>query len=549
MLPIFITTLFFHLMVIGESTASPKEEPIVHTPLGKVRGHTMTSREGRRFFAFSGLPYAKPPVGKLRFQPPEPPVPWTGVRDAKEDGPFCLQYNHFDTVREPIGVEDCLYLSLYTHNVSGSAPVLVHFHGGGFSSGNGARNTGPQYLMDEDVVIVDVNYRLSMFGFLSFGDLEMPGNQGMKDQVQSLRWVQQNIARFGGNPKSVTIFGESAGAGSVYHHTVSLLSRGLFHKAIAESGSSYNAWAVRHSRDARKSSFFLLSLLGCNHTSSSEAVACLLSKDANEIVLQSQYMLGWQIDKKYDFVPVLEPPSPGAFLVGPVSKWKHEPVPFMMGTTSGEGLLRTLYFPYYNMSYEWFTDNFEELAPLSLMISNTSTTPLEVVRALRQYYLPNKEITENDWYNLTMLYGDSWFAIGILDGANKHPGGVYFYYFDYLGENSVGGKDRNTTIIFGAFHTEEINFLWYRKEIGELKGQDLEVSKKVVKMWTDFAKYGTPAPKGSGLQWKKWTPKEHNYLEISKKGYKPKVGFAEEKYRFWKTLNYYDLFDNNMYST
>nr|XP_014292970.1 esterase FE4-like [Halyomorpha halys] len=121
---------------------------------------------------------------------------------------------------------------------------MIHIHGGGFFGGTGPRRTEPHYMMDEDIVIVDISYRLGFLGFLSFKDKEMPGNQGLKDQVLAKKWVQKNIHLFGGDPNSVTLVGESAGAGSAYHHTVSPMSRGLFHRAIAESGTSYNPWGV-----------------------------------------------------------------------------------------------------------------------------------------------------------------------------------------------------------------------------------------------------------------------------------------------------------------
>lgn len=520
-------------------------DPMVVTPLGTLQGYRMMSRGGRKFLAFSGVPYAKPPLGDLRFQPPVPVEAWTGIKDAKEDGPFCVQYNMFNLQPGPIGVEDCLYLSLYTHNVTGNRAVLVHFHGGGFSTGNGARITGPQYLMDEDVVVVDVNYRLSMFGFLSFEDLDMPGNQGLKDQLQALRWIQQNIESFGGDPNRVTLVGESAGGGSVFHHMVSPLSKGLFHAGIAESGTCYNPWAFNSPGSARNASMLLLSLLNCTYTNTKEAVACLTSKDATEIVSKTENMRWWQIERKVDFGPVQEPPSsPGAFLVGPVKNWNQAPVPLIIGTTSAEGLIRTVYFESYNMSYQWFTENFNQFAPKSLKITKMSSKPLEVTSALRQYYLPRKEITEKDWVNLTTLYSDSWFTIGILDGANKHSGDVYFYYFDYLGEKSSAGNSdsRNGSIHFGANHIEEMTYLWYNKEIGDLAGEDLKLSKKLVKLWTDFAKYGTPTPEGSSLKWNKWTPKTRCNLVISKQGLIMKEGLADDRYRFWKTLPYNDLF-------
>lgn len=535
-LKLLVTTLFGYL--ISVVVASKDDEPIIETPLGKVRGYTMTSRTGRRFYAFSGLPYAQPPINDLRFEPPQPALPWRGIKDAKEHGPFCLQANLYLLNPRVIGVEDCLYLSLYTHNISRKAPVIVHFHGGGFVSGNGARKTKPQYFMDEDVVIVDVNYRVGIMGFLSFEDEVMPGNQALKDQVQALKWVQQNIASFGGDPNCVTIIGESAGSRSVYHHTISPLSKGLFHRAIAESGTSYNFGSLLPRGYVSKQSHRLAELTNCTRSNTKEIVACFKAKNARELADQLIKYREWQIDPIFIFGVVFET-GPGAFLTGPKKSWKHADVPCLMGTTSAEGLLRTAYFLRYNMSWEWYTENFNNVAPISLGYSETASDPTSITKKLREYYLPKKEITLEDWPKIVQMYTDSLYKMGIMEGADKHAGEVYFYYFDYLGIYTLGGN-LNRTLMTGAFHTDEIIYIWYNELFANINGPDLMLSKKLVKLWTNFAKYGTPTPKGSEIKWDTWTPNHHRYLHISNDGIKMAEGLAEDRYRFWKTLNTVD---------
>ncbi|CAH1398685.1 unnamed protein product [Nezara viridula] len=518
-------------------TAFADDAPVVETTAGSVRGFTSTSRSGRQYWSYRGIPFAKPPLGKLRFRPPEEPEPWTGIRNATEHGPFCIQYNMFHLNPKVIGSEDCLYLSVFTHDTNGSNPVMVHIHGGGFIAGDKSK-TSPIYLMDQEIVIVGINYRLGIMGFLSFENNEQPGNQGMKDQVMALQWVQKNIANFGGDPKRVTLVGESAGGASVVHHIISPLSRGLFHGAIAESGTSYNTWTVLPPGLARNRAKNLTSLASCPVKTTKEIIACLQEKNANELVGLMENFREWQIDPlMLLFQPVLEPKGSGAFLTGPISSWKHNPVPLLTGMTSGEGLLRTRYFLEFDMDFKWYNDNFEKVAPISFQYVASASNPEEVTKKIKQYYFGNKQITAEDWLNITTAYSDSWFTAGIMDAANKHSGDVYFYYFDYIGEYSYTPKNKSLAI--GTGHSEEVLYIWYKDFAPNLKGKDLELSKKLVKIWTNFVKYGKPVLPDSN--WPTWTKKKH-YLNIGQSGFKINEGLCESRYNFWSSLNYNDKY-------
>jgi para-nitrobenzyl esterase len=219
---------------------------IVETRCGKVEG-----RETRGVQVFRGIPYARPPVGALRFRAPEPAQPWSGVRSALEFGPSAPQ--------QPMPLplpgmdvgdmdEDCLYLNVYTPAADAAArPVMVWIHGGGFAIGSSSQ---PVYdarplARRGDVVVVTINYRIGPLGFLYLADLcpELAGttaNAGIRDQVAALEWVRDNIAAFGGDPGNVTIFGESAGGMSVGTLLGMPSARGLFARAIAQSGASHN---------------------------------------------------------------------------------------------------------------------------------------------------------------------------------------------------------------------------------------------------------------------------------------------------------------------
>lgn len=517
--------------------SSSAEDIVVSTPLGKVRGFRMTSRDGRDFLAFTSIPYAKPPVGHLRFQPPEPVEPWEGIKDATVEVPNCLSIDMYAPDPKVIGTEDCLVLSIFTHNISRQAPVLVHIHGGGFVVGNA--NAKPYYLMDEDLVIVDVNYRLGILGFLSFEDEVMPGNQGLKDQSLALRWVQENIASFGGDSNCVTISGESAGGYSVYHHTVSPLSRGLFHRAIAESGTSYDLGSLMVPGYVREQSRKLAGFLNCVRESTEQIVACLREVDGTLLVSQLTKYRVWQVDPLSTFRAVLEPPGPRAFLTGKISNWDHAPVPLLTGVTSAEGLLRALYFITFDMDFSWYSNNFDKIAASTLGYHNTSSRPDEVTKKLREFYLPASDISFADWFKIVQMYSDSMFIIGGIMGADNHKDDVYFYYFDYLGEYTLAGK-HNKSVVVGAYHMDEMIYLWYSPPYHNLKGADLDLSKKLIKMWTNFATFGNPTPEGSDVVWNTWSPDKHNYLHISEKGLVMEDDFVKDRYEFWSNLKYRD---------
>ncbi len=213
---------------------------------------------------FRGIPYAAPPVGDLRWRPPQPTQPWRGVRAAQQHGRNCIQHQPYGDI-DPFAAgvsEDCLYLNVWTKSPGRPSspfplPVLVWIHGGGFWAGFGGeeRHNGAA-LAKKGAVVVTLNYRLGAFGFLAHPSLarESPhhaaGNYGLLDQIAALQWVQRNIARFGGDPSRVTIFGESAGGFSVGSLIASPLAKGLFQRAILESGTGVGG-GIAPRNDAR----------------------------------------------------------------------------------------------------------------------------------------------------------------------------------------------------------------------------------------------------------------------------------------------------------
>ncbi|NXJ73188.1 SASB hydrolase, partial [Trogon melanurus] len=228
-------------------------QPEVVTKYGRVRGYQFKVDAAERSVnVFLGLPFAKPPVGPLRFSEPQPPEPWKGVRDATSYPPICLQekllgqftMDFFSMRKENILLqmsEDCLYLNVYTPistEKQEKLPVFVWIHGGGLTFGDASSYDGSALAALDNVVVVAIQYRLGIIGYFSTGDKYARGNWGYLDQVAALQWIQENIIHFGGDPGSVTIAGESAGGVSVSALILSPLAKGLFHKAISESGTA-----------------------------------------------------------------------------------------------------------------------------------------------------------------------------------------------------------------------------------------------------------------------------------------------------------------------
>jgi para-nitrobenzyl esterase len=229
------------------ATNKPGGAPSNAAPRVTVDGGTLEGRvDTSGVLVFDGIPYAAPPVGDLRWRPPRSVASWQGVRSANRVGKNCMQHQPYgDITPDVIGKsEDCLYLNVWTQSVEGRRPVMVWIHGGGFFAGFGGEdrhNGGP--LAKKGAVVVTVNYRLGAFGFMAHPALaaesaeHSSGNYGLLDQIAALQWVQRNIARVGGDPSRVTIFGESAGAMSVGSLIGSPLAKGLFQRAILESGT------------------------------------------------------------------------------------------------------------------------------------------------------------------------------------------------------------------------------------------------------------------------------------------------------------------------
>ena len=270
----------------GGSRGPAARELLVQTSFGPVEGF-----ENEGVFSYRSIPYAAPPLGELRWKPPVEPAPWTETLATTERPNGCVQAA-FNGLPIPgfVAGEDCLYINVDTPTAGSDLPVMVWIHGGGFTLGEGVQadggTAGKLIAQQTDTVVVSMNYRLGQLGLLAHSALSAEsetgasGNYGLMDQVAALRWVQENVAAFGGDPENVTIFGESAGAFSVCGHLTSPKSAGLFHKAILQSGSCERPWSTLEAAEAQGDAF--AGALGC--TEDEDVLACMRAKPAKEVL-------------------------------------------------------------------------------------------------------------------------------------------------------------------------------------------------------------------------------------------------------------------------
>ncbi|KAJ9587059.1 hypothetical protein L9F63_019347 [Diploptera punctata] len=549
----FLLLLSIGLILIAYIGHEEEEEQqhnpnlLVNIRQGTLIGRYVTTRKGRNVLAFEAIPYAKPPIGYLRFQSPQPPEKWEGVLDATKLVPKCTQRDIYRRLESISGQEDCLYINVYTPHVRGHhlLDVMVYIHGGGWVVGAGI-NHRPDYLMDKDIVLVTFNYRLGPLGFLSTGDAVCPGNNGLKDQTAALRWVRQNIAAFGGNPGSVTIFGENSGGASVHFHMLSPASRGLFHRAISQSGTGLCPWSLAPHGSTREKTEKLALLLNCTTESSRALIDCLHIKDNVEITAADKDLMEWNMDPFTSFKPVVETGDDAFLPASPLELAKNitHSVPWITGITSGEGAFVASRLYGDNLVSE-FDDNFEELAPLIFFFNGTSQK-IEISNEIKEFYFEDKIITSNSASSLVDMFTEGWFLRGTDLAVKLHvetgSAAVFYYYFNYRGSKSFseifGGSHRD----YGVCHADDLLYLFPMYNIfrGRLTSEDDDsMIDTLTTMWTNFARHGEPTRSPlRGVKWPHVSNSENKeYVKINKDGLYVTQGLLKNRTMFWDSLS------------
>ncbi|XP_031767185.2 juvenile hormone esterase-like [Galleria mellonella] len=479
---------------------------------------------------------------------PVPIKPWGGTLNASKPTPLCIQRNPYIRQQEIVGQEDCLYLNIYSPDTSNDLPqnndllpVMVFIHGGGWMCGDSSPQMyGPEYLLDRDVILVTINYRLGPLGFLSTLDEHCPGNNGLKDQQEALRFIQKTITSFGGDKQSVTIFGESAGGASAHFHMLSETSAGLFHKAISESGTALVPWAEAAPGEALRNAFRLAKMLDCPQAPSKEMIKCLRTKDSYQIINTEFNFYVWDYEPMTPFKAVIEPDLPGAFLTrNPRKISKISAVPWMTGLTKDEGCLKAGWITTNKTRFEEFMSGIDTIAPVTFYYENSPNVNL-ITKLVQEKYLLEKD-TEAIKSGIIKMYTDSYFgypaveAIELTFNYTKSP--VFLYHLVYKAVNSFsqifgyGDEDQ------GVCHADDLMYLFPIHFLAkEPSTDDIEMSKLIVTMWTNFATSGDPnKPVQIPYKWKPASSgSKMEYLEISSKP-KMKEDFASRS-RFWGTL-------------
>ncbi|XP_072044517.1 uncharacterized protein [Amphiura filiformis] len=484
--------------------------------------------------AYLGIPYAEAPVGPLRFKPPVPKE-WKGELNAKNYGKICHQsVNPFIPYEADNLDEDCLILNVFVPQPKPSnAAVMFWIHGGGYGIGAGSFSEGmdlhPLAALG-DVIVVSINYRLGAIGFLATGDNVVPGNMGMLDQVEAMKWVQKNIAAFGGNPDQVTIFGESAGAASISMHTLSPLSVGLFSRAIMQSGAAIDPWAFNTDTvNYAKRAYALGKLVGCNVETTRQLVDCLHDVPANNLINATTKMAAAfpEDPSIIPFAPVIDnnflPDNPSAL----VEKRSFNRADIMSGYNADEGTLYIwLFYPNSTEKPHLNASEFEQ------MVTFAKVTPFHrsLQRgALELVYFDDIMIADpnsNYFDALNKIIGDYYFACSndvYLRGAYEanNVGSVYAYYYNYHPSYSL-----INTPWSGACHADDLMFFGYHFLPNNITLTDVEVdmTMKMIQYWTNFAKTGDPniaseIEKNSGedndLHWPQYTPDEKMHKELA----------------------------------
>lgn len=463
--------------------------------------------------AFMGIPYAKPPVGDLRFAPPEPADAWEGTLEASEFGQDCPQsgsaFNGFvDSLNE-----DCLYLNVYTPSEGENHPVMVWIHGGAFVTGSGGAAYEPQRLVEQGVVVVTLNYRLGALGFVPVAGLpEGNGHFGLMDQQLALQWVQDNIGQFGGDAGNVTIFGESAGGHSVLSQMVSAGantgSEGLFHKAIVQSGAYQPAQLSRFVGEMFYGAPFLAAT-GCE---AGDGVAdCLRGKTVEEILAaqgSTWYNPTWG-----------EGMLPHSIQHALTSNLMPQSVPVMTGHNLNEGRLFVALdeIPSILAGSPDPLDSYEDYVAAVGGLLAADPRGLDIVQIANDYLAQQEEGDPARFSLASAAIQTAWlFACDQFDQMDNLAGQnitTYGYWFTDTDAPSLFPLELMPALSFdlGAAHALEIQYVLNTEETMRERGasdEQIALSERMIDYWVQFARYGNPSAADGTANWSTYNSSE-----------------------------------------
>ncbi len=515
----------------------------VDTSYGRLTGTALDAPAGAtsssQVMSFLGIPYAQPPLGNLRWRPPQEPASWIGERKAQAFSLACLQAGA--PTASIFSGEDCLYLNVYAPATPGPHPVMVWLHGGALLIGAGSEYDGAALARAQDVVVVTVNYRLSFMGFLALSALGAEngdgysGNQGFYDQLAALKWVNKEIAKFGGDPANVMLFGQSAGGMSTCLMMASPLTDGLFQRAAMQSGHCNLSIFPRQTKAvAEQAGTDFLSKIGCANSNQSLALACARGKSTQEMLTA----LNIPFNELFKYDPALWKYLPAIVIDGPGKLFPQDPMtllaagakpgmPVLIGTNKDEGSL------FYELQ-----DHAADAAGYYTELQNTRYGAY----AAELSTLYPHAAYETTGAALSTIASDALFhcstrgVADVLTTAN-HP--VYSYNFI----QPVSGltyvflslqRGQNTSDL-GSFHVSEVPYVFGESSIiGSLDtAERQQTSQRMSSYWASFARSGNP--NRSGLPaWPRYYQATPEYLEIGG-SFASKSGYRQSYCDFWAT--------------
>ncbi|XP_023220569.1 cholinesterase-like isoform X2 [Centruroides sculpturatus] len=493
--------------------------------------------------AYLGIPYATPPVGDLRFSEPQPVKDWDFVYNATQKSNYCMQ----DPINREVEWaniegkelnEDCLYINIWvpTSKTCGeSFATMVWIHGGGFNVGSANMDIydGAVIASIGNVIVVSFNYRIGAFGYANFDSENAAVNAGMLDQVMALKWVHQNIEYFGGNKDLITIFGESAGSMSVANHLISPMTKGLFKRAILQSGSNYHELFTVKPKNNIELTSMLSKELGC---SEEDTLKCMRNANPFDIAAaelklmqRRQVVLSFLPQKGSPFLP--EDPFQS------IDDGKFHDVDILIGATKDEGsvFLRLQNLELINEEKPILSKS-ESLSLLSKIFTKDG----ESLNRIVQEYLGN--VADDDTLTIVKqtikAIGDAHFMCPILhltEKLSKNNRNVFHYIFNHTRIKSPIKK------WIGVPHFEDIYFVFGMPFVdGEnYEKEELQFSKKIIQAWTSFAKTGKPSYDGMEQEWSEFGVNERRSLSLSLQRFHL-ARAEEEKCNFWKQFYGYN---------
>uniref|UniRef100_A0A1L8D6M6 Carboxylic ester hydrolase n=1 Tax=Plutella xylostella TaxID=51655 RepID=A0A1L8D6M6_PLUXY len=483
-----VLELSYILADVQESVQSK----VVKISSGPVRGYK-DKKTG--IYEFYGIPYASAPTGEDRFKAPLPAPIWLETLEAVDKNIICPQYNDkSNPMHDPSKriVEDCLIANVFVPDTDETnLPVVVYVHGGAYQIGNALFLTPEDLVKQGNIIVVNFNYRLGIHGFLCLGTEGAPGNAGMKDQVAALKWVNKNIAKFGGNPEDVTIAGYSAGSSSVELLGLSRSTRGLFHKVIPESGAGVGVWSVQQNpvEIARK---YAMESLNYTADNVSELEAFYKTTPLDKMQIDS-FMN--EPDSTFVFVPCVERPGPNAFLTEApldiLKKGKFEKTPFLVGFSNMEGLFRIDVF---NDWKDKMNEKFSKFLPADLKFSSEEERE-EVASAIKKFYFGDEAVSETTVQKFVDYFTDVIFAYPILRSVRLQVEAgntdVFLYEFSYVEEAFYQMMPFK---IRGANHCSQSVMVQNADLLNVITpSENFEKMRKVMRdLWIRFIKTGKP---------------------------------------------------------